>query len=173
MLAEIEAADVGKSTHDAEMAIGGVAGEGEHWCLYATTLDEGQDVSVGPTAAGDTLPLDVVYRRDPIGVVGLISAWNYPLNVAFRKVAPALIAGNSVVLKPSELGGLSVMYLAQLAVDAGIPNGVFNVVMGERDAGQALAEHKDVGMISFTGYGARFSTEIYTRGCHWFSRLLA
>ena len=51
-----------------------------------------------------------VYRRDPIGVVGLISAWNYPVNVAFRKVAPALIAGNSVVLKPSELGGLAVMY---------------------------------------------------------------
>lgn len=151
MLAEVEAADVGKSTHDAEMAISGAAGEGEHWCLYAATLDAEQDMPVGPTASGDALPLDVVYRRDPIGVVGLISAWNYPINVAFRKVAPALIAGNTVVLKPSELGGLAVMYLAQLAHDAGIPKGVFNVVMGDRDAGQTLAEHPDVGMISFTG----------------------
>lgn len=154
MLAEVEAADVGKSTHDAEMAISGAASEGEHWCLYASTLDAEQDVSVGLTAAGDALPLDVVYRRDPIGVVGLISAWNYPINVAFRKVAPALIAGNSVVLKPSELGGLAVMFLAQLADDAGIPKGVFNVVMGDRDAGQTLAAHQDVAMISFTGSSA-------------------
>ena len=70
MLAEVEAADVGKSTHDAEMAISGAAGEGEHWCLYAATLDAEQDMPVGPTASGDALPLDVVYRRDPIGVVG-------------------------------------------------------------------------------------------------------
>ena len=74
--------------------------------------------------------------------------------VAFRKVAPALIAGNCVVLKPSELAGLAVMFFAQLAADAGIPAGVFNVVFGDRDAGQALTSHPDVGMVSFTGSSA-------------------
>ena len=94
---------------------------------------------------------DVVYRRDPIGVVGLISAWNYPLNVAFRKVAPALIAGNCAILKPSEIAGLSCMFIAKLAHDAGIPPGVFNIVTGDRDAGAALALSPSVSMISFTG----------------------
>ena len=80
---------------------------------------------------------DVVYRRDPIGIVGLISAWNYPLNVAFRKVAPALVAGNCA-LKPSEIAGLSCMFLGKLAKDVGIPKGVFSVVTGGRETGAAL-----------------------------------
>ena len=98
-----------------------------YWCSLGAELDAFQDQTVR------TDPIEVVYRRDPIGVVGLITAWNYPLNVAFRKVAPALIAGNCVVLKPSEIAGVSVMFLAQAAHDAGIPAGVFNVVMGDRD----------------------------------------
>ena len=94
---------------------------------------------------------DVVYRRDPIGIVGLISAWNYPLNVAFRKVAPALVAGNCAILKPSEIAGLSCMFLGKLAQDVGIPEGVFNIVTGDRETGAALVASPSVSMVSFTG----------------------
>ena len=94
---------------------------------------------------------DVVYRRDPIGIVGLISAWNYPINVAFRKVAPALVAGNCAILKPSEIAGLSCMFLAKLAQDVGIPEGVFSVVTGARETGAALVASPSVSMVSFTG----------------------
>lgn len=90
--------------------------------------------------------------REPLGVVGAISPWNYPLLMATWKVAPALAAGNCVVLKPSELAPLSSIRLAQLFLEAGGPPGVFNVVSGTGiDAGQALALHGDVAKISFTG----------------------
>lgn len=90
--------------------------------------------------------------REPLGVIGAISAWNYPLLMATWKVAPALAAGNCVVLKPSEKTGLSCLRLARLFIDAGGPPGVFNVVNGYgHDAGQRLALHPDVAKISFTG----------------------
>lgn len=90
--------------------------------------------------------------REPLGVVGAISAWNYPLLMATWKVAPALAAGNCVVLKPSERAGLSCTRLAQLFVEAGGPAGVLNVVNGYgHDAGRRLALHPDVAKISFTG----------------------
>lgn len=90
--------------------------------------------------------------REPLGVVGAISAWNYPLLMATWKVAPALAAGNCVVLKPSEKAGLSCIRLAQLFVEAGGPPGVFNLVNGYgHDAGRRLALHPDVAKISFTG----------------------
>jgi gamma-glutamyl-gamma-aminobutyraldehyde dehydrogenase len=90
--------------------------------------------------------------REPIGVVGAISAWNYPLLMATWKIAPALAAGNCVVLKPAERAPLSCLKLAQLFVEAGGPPGVFNVVNGSgQDAGRALALHNDVAKISFTG----------------------
>ena len=90
--------------------------------------------------------------REPLGVVGAISPWNYPLLMAAWKVAPALAAGNCVVLKPSEKAALSCIRLAQLFVEAGGPAGVFNVVTGYgQDAGKALALHPDVAKISFTG----------------------
>lgn len=91
-------------------------------------------------------------RREPFGVVGAISPWNYPLLMATWKVAPALAAGNSVVLKPAEQAPLSCLRLAQLFVEAGGPPGVFNVVNGLGEvAGKSLALHKDVDKISFTG----------------------
>jgi betaine-aldehyde dehydrogenase len=154
MLAEIEAADVGKPFRQAAMAIGGAAGEGKYWCSLGAALDAGQDAPVNSGGGEGGVPpaeWDVVYRRDPIGVIGLISAWNYPLNVAFRKVAPALIAGNCAILKPSEIAGLSCMFIGKLAQDAGIPAGVLNVVTGDREAGAALATSPSVSMISFTG----------------------
>ena len=90
--------------------------------------------------------------REPIGVIGAISAWNYPLLMATWKVAPALAAGNCVVLKHAERAPLSCIKLAQLFIDAGGPPGVFNVVNGRGpDAGRALALHPGVAKISFTG----------------------
>ena len=154
MLAEIEAADVGKPFRQAAMAIGGGAAEGKYWCSLGAVLDAEQNTPVNSGGGKGGVPpaeWDVVYRRDPIGVIGLISAWNYPLNVAFRKVAPALVAGNCAILKPSEIAGLSCMFIGKLAQDAGIPAGVFSVVTGDRDAGAALASSPSVSMISFTG----------------------
>lgn len=113
------------------------------------------DGTVGATAS------DIVsfVLRQPLGVVGCIVPWNYPLMMAMWKVAPALAAGNSVVLKPAEQSPLSALLLARLFVEAGGPAGIFNVVngMGE-EAGAALALHRDVDKISFTG-----STEIGKR----------
>jgi gamma-glutamyl-gamma-aminobutyraldehyde dehydrogenase len=94
--------------------------------------------------------------REPLGVVGAISPWNYPLLMATWKVAPALAAGNTVVLKPAEQSPLSCLRLAELFIEAGGPPGVFNVVNGFGEvAGKALALHNDVAKISFTG-----STEV-------------
>ncbi len=91
-------------------------------------------------------------RVEPLGVCGLICPWNYPLLMAMWKLAPALAAGNTVVLKPSEQTPLSVLYLADLALEAGLPAGVLNVIPGlGRDAGAELAAHPGVAKIGFTG----------------------
>lgn len=90
--------------------------------------------------------------REPVGVVGAIVPWNYPMLMASWKIAPALAAGNSVVLKPSEKSPLTALRLAELALEAGMPPGVFNVVPGYgQEAGSALALHMDVDCIAFTG----------------------
>jgi 4-guanidinobutyraldehyde dehydrogenase/NAD-dependent aldehyde dehydrogenase len=90
--------------------------------------------------------------REPVGVVGAIVPWNYPMLMACWKIAPALAAGNSVVLKPSEKSSLTAFKLAELAMEAGVPAGVFNVVSGfGHEAGSALALHMDVDCIAFTG----------------------
>lgn len=90
-------------------------------------------------------------RPEPLGVVGAIGAWNYPLQIACWKSAPALAAGNTVVFKPSELTPLSALRLAELAKQAGVPDGVLNVVPGFGDAGQAITGHADIDKISLTG----------------------
>src|SRR4029450_4702596 len=90
--------------------------------------------------------------REPIGVCGLITPWNWPLYQITAKVAPALAAGCTVVLKPSELSPLSAFLFAELMHDAGVPAGVFNLVNGEGpEVGAAMAAHPDVDMISITG----------------------
>ena len=90
--------------------------------------------------------------REPVGVVGVIVPWNYPMIMACWKIAPALAAGNSVVLKPSEKSPLTALLLADLALEAGVPDGVFNVVTGMGpEAGSPLALHMDVDCIAFTG----------------------
>ena len=94
--------------------------------------------------------------REPLGVVGLIVPWNFPLNISSWKLGPALACGNTVVLKPAELTPLSAVRLGELALEAGIPEGVINILVGKGSvAGQRLVEHPDVAKIGFTG-----STEV-------------
>ncbi|WP_129306279.1 gamma-aminobutyraldehyde dehydrogenase [Streptomyces sp. L2] len=91
-------------------------------------------------------------RREPIGVVGSIAPWNYPLQMAAWKILPAIAAGNTIVLKPAELTPLTSLLFAQAAMDAGIPGGVINIVCGTgKEAGERLVGHPDVAMTSFTG----------------------
>ncbi|MEU8971604.1 gamma-aminobutyraldehyde dehydrogenase [Streptomyces monashensis] len=91
-------------------------------------------------------------RREPIGVVGSIAPWNYPLQMAAWKILPAIAAGNTIVLKPAELTPLTSLLFAQAATDAGLPDGVINIVTGTgREAGEHLVGHPDVAMTSFTG----------------------
>jgi len=97
-------------------------------------------------------PSSLSYQsRRAVGVVGAIIGWNFPLVLASDKIAPALAMGNSLVLKPSELTSFSAARLAQLALDAGVPEGVLNVIHGTAEVGAALARHDDVDMITFTG----------------------
>ena len=94
-------------------------------------------------------------RREPVGVVGSIAPWNYPLQMAAWKVLPAIAAGNAVVIKPSELTPLTTLMLAEAAQRAGLPDGVLNVITGSGpDAGEHLIAHADVAMVSFTGSSA-------------------
>jgi acyl-CoA reductase-like NAD-dependent aldehyde dehydrogenase len=104
---------------------------------------------------GDTIPVAggvAMTFREPLGVVGLIVPWNFPLTIAAWKLAPALAAGNTVVLKPAELTPLTALRFEQIALEAGIPEGVVNVVAGPgRTCGQRLVEHPDVAKVAFTG----------------------
>ena len=118
-------------------------------CLrwYAEAIDKLYD-QVAPTGRGVLATI----TREPIGVVGAIVPWNFPLIMAAWKFSPALAAGNSIIIKPSEKSPLSILRVAELATQAGIPNGVFNVLPGYgHTAGKALALHEDVDCIGFTG----------------------
>ena len=118
---------------------------------YAELADKLTD-EVAPVGPRDV----AMIRREPLGVVAAIVPWNYPLIISAWKIGPALVAGNSVVLKPAEQSSLSAIRLAALAAEAGIPDGVFNVLPGFGEAvGQPLALHGDVDMVTFTG-----STEV-------------
>src|SRR3954451_21992368 len=146
-LARLESRNVGKPIQGARGEIGMVA-EFSHY--YAGAVDKHFGETI-PVAGG----VDMTFR-EPLGVVGSIVPWNFPLNIASWKLAPALACGNTVVLKPAELTPLSALRLAELALDAGIPEGVLNVVVGKGSvAGQRLIEHPDVAKIGFTG-----STEV-------------
>lgn len=119
----------------------------DHLRFYAEAADK-INGSVFPTDANSFHSI----RRVPRGVVGAITPWNFPTFNAVMKLAPALAAGNSVVHKPSELSSFSALRLAELALEAGVPAGVLNVVLGHGHAvGKSLALHPDVDMITFTG----------------------
>jgi NAD-dependent aldehyde dehydrogenases len=118
--------------------------------FYAGAVDKHHGETI-PVAGG----VDMTFR-EPLGVVGLITPWNFPLNIASWKLGPALACGNTVVLKPAELTPLSSLRLGELALEAGIPEGVVNIVVGKGSVvGQRLIEHPDVAKIGFTG-----STEV-------------
>jgi betaine-aldehyde dehydrogenase len=110
----------------------------------AARLLEGR--SAGEYLAGHTSWI----RREPIGVIGQVTPWNYPMMMAIWKIAPALAAGNSVVLKPSDTTPATTLLLAELAADH-LPSGVFNVICGDRDTGRAVVEHPTPQMVSITG----------------------
>ncbi len=144
-LALLETLDMGKPIRDSL----GVDVPATVHCLrwYAEAIDKIYD-EVAPTGAA-TLAL---VTREPMGVVGAIVPWNFPMLMAAWKIGPILAAGNSLVLKPSEKSPLSALRLGELALEAGIPPGVFNVVPGfGATAGEALAAHPDVDAIAFTG----------------------
>lgn len=116
---------------------------------YAEAIDKVHG-EIAPTAPGT---LGLVHRQ-PVGVVGAIVPWNFPLMIGAWKIAPALAAGNSVVLKPSEVASLSLLKLAGICAECGLPDGVLNVVTGQGSvAGQALGLHRDVDVLVFTGSG--------------------
>jgi acyl-CoA reductase-like NAD-dependent aldehyde dehydrogenase len=142
-LAVLEARNAGKAISDARGEMGMVV---DTFRYYAGAPER---------LLGDTIPVaggQAFTVREPVGVVGLITPWNFPLTIAAWKLAPALAAGNTVVLKPAELTPLTALRFAELAVEAGIPEGVVNVVAGPGSTcGQRLVEHPDVAKIAFTG----------------------
>ena len=146
-LAQLESKNTGKPIGDSRGEMAMVA---ETFHYYAGMPDR---------LLGDTIPVsggvDVTFR-EPLGVVGLIVPWNFPLTIASWKMAPALAAGNTLVLKPAELTPLSALAFERIALQAGIPEGVVNVVVGPGSkVGKRLVEHPDVAKVAFTG-----STEV-------------
>jgi acyl-CoA reductase-like NAD-dependent aldehyde dehydrogenase len=146
-LARIESQNVGKPISGARAEVGMVANV---FHFYAGAVEKHYGETI-PVAGG----VDVTFR-EPLGVVGLIVPWNFPINISSWKLGPALACGNTVVLKPAELTPLSALRLAELVLEAGIPEGVVNVLVGKGSVvGARLVEHPDVAKIGFTG-----STEV-------------
>jgi betaine-aldehyde dehydrogenase len=149
-LAQLESRNVGKPIRDARDEVNLAADCFEY---YAGTINKFGGQTIPVAAAGTHLTL-----REPIGVCGLIAPWNFPIAITAWKVAPALAMGNTIVLKPASQTPLTALRLGELALEAGIPPGVFNVVPGAGGtAGEALIRHPLVRKVSFTG-----STEIGT-----------
>ncbi|HWD74893.1 MAG TPA: aldehyde dehydrogenase family protein [Solirubrobacteraceae bacterium] len=146
-LAQVEARNAGKPIDDARGEMDMVA---QVFAYYSGSPER---------LLGDTIPVaggQAWTVREPLGVVGLIVPWNFPLTIAAWKLGPALAAGNTVVLKPAELTPLSALRFAEIAREAGLPEGVFNVVVGPGSTcGARLVEHPGVAKIAFTG-----STEV-------------
>lgn len=144
-LALLETLDMGKPVKYARSVDVNSASNCLRW--YGEAVDKVYD-EIAPTPSTAL----ALITREPVGVVGVIVPWNYPMIMAAWKIAPALASGNSVVLKPSEKSPLTALRLADLALEAGLPEGVFNVVTGYGpEAGSPLALHMDVDCIAFTG----------------------
>ncbi|WP_186398408.1 betaine-aldehyde dehydrogenase [Stappia sp. P2PMeth1] len=142
-LSELETLDTGKPLQETLVADAASGADClEYYGGLAATLT-GEHIDLGGSFA--------YTRREPLGVVGAIGAWNYPIQIACWKAAPALACGNAVVFKPSELTPLSALKLAEILKEAGLPDGVFNVVQGYGETGAHLVEHPDVAKVSLTG----------------------
>lgn len=143
-LAELETLDTGKPLSETK----------------SVDIVTGADVieyfaGLAPAVEGRQIPLretSFIYtREEPLGVVAGIGAWNYPIQIAMWKAAPALAAGNAMIFKPSEVTPLTAVKLAEIFTEAGLPDGVFNVVQGDYRVGSALSEHPEIAKVSFTG----------------------
>ncbi|PQQ08445.1 betaine aldehyde dehydrogenase 1 chloroplastic-like [Prunus yedoensis var. nudiflora] len=147
-LAKLEAIDSGKPLDETTSDIDEVAGCFEYYAGLAEGLDAKQKAPISlPTENFKTHVL-----QEPIGVVGLITAWNYPLLMAAWKVAPALAAGCTAILKPSELASITCLELAEVCIKVGLPPGVLNILTGlGQEAGAPLASHPHVDKVAFTG----------------------
>jgi gamma-glutamyl-gamma-aminobutyraldehyde dehydrogenase len=144
-LALLDSMDMGKLVTEAHTVD---VPSGAGLCAYYGEALDKINGEIAPTEPGNL----ALVTREPLGVVGAVTPWNFPLDLAIWKVAPALAAGNSVVLKPSERAPLSSLRLAELATEAGLPDGVLNVVPGfGGTAGAALGQHADVDVLAFTG----------------------
>jgi len=143
-LAALEVADTGKPLQEA----------------IAVDVETGADVieyfaGLAPAMQGEQQPLSETQffytRREPLGICAGIGAWNYPIQIAMWKSAPALAAGNAMIFKPSEETPLTAVKLAEIFTEAGLPDGVFNVLQGDYRVGQMLTAHPDIAKVSFTG----------------------
>jgi betaine-aldehyde dehydrogenase len=143
-LVDVECRNTGKPR--ALMASDEVPPSADHFRFFAGAARVLEGRSAGEYLAGHTSWI----RREPVGVVGQVTPWNYPLMMAVWKVAPAIAAGNAVVLKPSDTTPASSLLLAEIANEF-LPPGVLNVVCGDRDTGRALVEHRIPAMVSITG----------------------
>ena len=147
-LAEIEALDVGMPIGVARWLVGSSVSTLRYMAGWPSKI-EGRTIPVAPAMPGEYFACTV---REPVGVIGAIIPWNAPLMMAVWKIAPALVSGCSIVVKPAEDACLSVLALAEHIKNAGIPDGVVNIVSGRGpDCGEALVRHPDVARISFTG----------------------
>jgi betaine-aldehyde dehydrogenase len=143
-LAMIEVLDTGKPIQEADCVdIATGADVIEYYAGLAATIS-GQQQDLGGTNFYYT-------RREPLGVCAGIGAWNYPIQIAMWKSGPALAAGNAMIFKPSEETPLGALKLAEIYTQAGLPDGVFNVVQGDGEIGQALSRHPEIAKVSFTG----------------------
>ena len=143
-LAELESADTGKPL---ALSAAEIRGSADYFEFYAglVNLPAGDVLDIQPD-------LHVYTRREPFGVVGVITPWNLPINQAARACAPALAAGNTVVAKPAESTSQTTLELARIATEVGLPDGVFNVVLGRgSEVGTAMVEHPLVRKVAFTG----------------------
>ena len=143
-LAELETLDTGKAI--SETAVVDIISGAEVMEYYAGVAQsiQGQNIDLPPDAFA-------MLRREAIGVCAGIGAWNYPIQIAMWKSGPALACGNTMVFKPAEQTPLTALKLAEIYSEAGLPDGVFNVVQGARDTGAALINHKDVAKVTLTG----------------------
>jgi betaine-aldehyde dehydrogenase len=143
-LARLETLDTGKPIQETS-AVDVISGAEcfEYFSGLAGAI-AGEHVDLGPSAFGYT-------RREPLGVVAGIGAWNYPLQIACWKSAPALACGNAMIFKPAELTPLTALKLAEIMTEAGVPDGVFNVLQGMADTGRLLSRHPAIRKISLTG----------------------
>jgi betaine-aldehyde dehydrogenase len=143
-LAELETRDTGKPIQET-LVVDVVSGADcfEYFAALAQSLS-GEHIDLGSQAFGYT-------RREPLGVVAGIGAWNYPLQIACWKAAPALACGNAMIFKPAEITPFSAVKLEQILLEAGVPAGVFQVVQGFADTGRLLTRHPDIRKVSLTG----------------------